>query len=134
MSDVTLTQTIESDMPLSEELVKNALRQALATQFDKFKFNHANPNQFSCRVKTKLFNPIVSLTGNMQTQIQENKARIMVDAATKTNGWFWFTILFSFFFPPGFLLDIWLYTSQKKKSIEAFNQALKQIEFQLGKL
>lgn len=134
MSDITLTQTVESDMPLSEEIIKNTLQDVLKDQFANFKFNKRTPGQFSCRVKTKLFNPIVSLQGTLQSQISGNKARIMIDASTKTNGWFWFTILFSFLFWPLFLLDFWMFSSQKKKSIEAFNSAFKQMEFKLGKI
>ena len=135
MSDITLTQTIESDMPLSEDIIKNTMREALNERFDKFKFYKKNPEKFRCRVKSKLLNPIVSLRGTLQSQIQGNKAKLMIDASTKTNLWFWVTLLLWLILCfPLLLLMFWIHSSQKKRSIEAFNSAFKQIEFQLGKV
>ena len=132
MSDLTLTATIETEEPVGEEDVRMALARALNEKFDKFAFNKQDPQSFSCRVKTKLFNPIVSLKGIIQTQIKENRAKVLINASVNVNGWFWITILFSLFFWPLFIVDYWMYATQKNDSYEALRQALNQVEFNLG--
>lgn len=132
MSDLTLTATIETEEPVGEEDVRMALARALNEKFDKFAFNKQDPHRFSCRVKTKLFNPIVSLKGIIQTQIKENRAKVLINASVNVNGWFWITILFSLFFWPLFIVDYWMYATQKNDSYEALRQALNQVEFNLG--
>ena len=136
MAEITLTKTIESLQPISDDIIKGALKKILSSKFGKFKFLKKAPNIFVCRVKTKLFNPIVSLKGDIQTQIQGSKAKVMITATTKTNSWFWFSLIcIAFFtFGIGILVTIWMYHSQKNASIEAFKQAFEQLEFELGKI
>lgn len=132
MSDITLTLTLDSVKPLDNQTINMAFADAMSAKCDKFKFDVANPQQFKCRVKTKMFNPIVSLKGTITNNIVENKAKMMIEASVGVNGWFWFTILCSLFFWPLFILDYIMYTNQKKNSLEALQHALNQVEFYLG--
>lgn len=132
MPDVTLTLALQTENPIDNETINKAFSDAMAGNFDKFKFDNANSQQFGCRVKTKMFNPIVSLKGTITNHITGNKAKLMVNASVTVNAWFWFTILMSFLFWPLFIVDYIMYANQKKSSLESLQHALNQVEFNLG--
>jgi len=134
MSALTITKIIEAEESISKEEVMEKIEEALKREFDKVKIKDGKDGtpELSCRVKTKLMNPIVTVKGPIKIQIKENKAKIMIDADTKTNGWFWFTILISLFFWPLFILDYFMYSSQKKSSIQAFEKVFERMEFDLS--
>ena len=82
-------------------------------------------------------NPIVSIKGPLRLQIKEQKAKILIDGDTKTNGWFWFTFILAFFllFAGGagiilYIMMFFMHSSQKKKSAEAFQSAFNRIKFE----
>lgn len=134
MSALTISKIIESEYAISKDTVMEKIEGALKREFDKVKINNGKDGtpELSCRVKTKLMNPIVTVKGPIKIQIKENKAKIMIDADTKTNGWFWFTILISFLFWPLFIMDYFIYSSQKKASIQAFEKVFERMEFDLS--
>jgi hypothetical protein len=86
---------------------------------------------FKGRVKTKLWNPIVSIKGLLRVTAGEDQSAVNIDYDTKTNGWFWFTFLIGCFFWPLWLLMIWMWISQKKKTDAALISALDSIDYEL---
>lgn len=134
MSALTVTSLIESDQTLSTESLLTFIESSLKEEFDKVKLQQKNGTpEIFCRVKTKLWNPIVSLKGPIRIHIKENKAKVMIDADTKTNGWFWFTLLLGALFWPLWVLMFFLYSSQKKSSYRSLQKVFDRIQFELGK-
>jgi len=136
VAEIALNKMIEAELPMSEDIIKDALKRILKTKFSKFKFRKNSPGAFVAQIKTRLFYPIVVLKGDIQTQIQGTKAKIMITATTKTNAWFWFLALTALVFTFGIclLLMLWIYSTQKNASVEAFKQSFEQLEFELGKI
>jgi hypothetical protein len=134
MSALTITKVIESAEAISKEIVIGKIEEALKNEFNKVKIKRGKDGtpELRCRVKTKLFNPIVSIKGPIKIQTKENKAKVMIDADTKTNGWFWFTFLIGFIFPPLWILMFFMHSSQKKSSIQSFEKVFERMEFDLS--
>jgi hypothetical protein len=139
MSDITISKTINIDEGIDKERLISMIDEEIHIDFDKVKIEDEGSHySLYCRVKTKLLNPIVSLKGTIQTNIKGNKARILIDVGTKTNGWFWFTFIIFLFFSPwiflpiGFFFLMFMYFSQKKKSTEAFQNVFERLSFQSG--
>tara|TARA_R110000823_G_scaffold96554_31_gene210299 strand:+ start:1157 stop:1567 length:411 start_codon:yes stop_codon:yes gene_type:complete len=134
MSALTISKVIESEEAVSKDTVITKIEEALKKEFDKVKIKNGKDGEpeLYCRVKTKLLNPIVSIKGPMKVQTKDNKAKLMIDADTKTNGWFWFTFVVGLFFWPLWLLMFFMYYSQKKSSIQAFEKVFERMEFDLS--
>lgn len=133
MSALTITKVIEAEGAISKEEVMEKIEEALKSEFDKVKIKDGKDGtpELSCRVKTKLLNPIVSIKGPIKIQTKENKAKVMIDADTTTNGYFWFTFIIGLFFWPLWLLMFFMYSSQKKASIQSFEKVFERVEFDL---
>ncbi len=133
MSVLTITKVIEADGEISKNEVIQKIEEALKREFDKVKIKEGKDGtpKLRCRVKTKLFNPIVSVKGPVSIQTKENKAKVMIDGDTKTNGWFWFTFLIGCFFPILWIMMFFMYSSQKKSSIQSFEKVFERMEFDL---
>jgi len=133
MSALTITKVIEADGEISKNEVIQKIEEALKREFDKVKIKEGKDGtlELRCRVKTKLFNPIVSVKGPVSIQTKENKAKVMIDGDTKTNGWFWFTFLIGCFFPILWIMMFFMYSSQKKSSIQSFEKVFERMEFDL---
>lgn len=102
----------------------------------KFKFVEGNMTvrTFRSRVKTMLWNPIVSLAGLVSTKCGDEKCAVNVEYTSRTNAWFWFTFLIGCFFWPLWILMIWMWVSQKKKTVIALNNALDSLEYEFAEL
>jgi hypothetical protein len=98
-----------------------------------YKFVEGQPDRqtFAGRVKTKLFNPIVSIKGLLRVTTTAEQAAVNIDYDTKTNVWFWFTFLIGCFFWPLWVLMVWMWMSQKKRTDAALVSALNSIEYEL---
>tara|TARA_B100000809_G_C14827677_1_gene419794 strand:+ start:328 stop:585 length:258 start_codon:yes stop_codon:yes gene_type:complete len=72
-------------------------------------------------VKSKIFNPVVSLKGEIEIKVKERKSKVFIDVDTKLNGWFWFQIIIGLFFPIVWILFGIQWWNQKKKSSEIFS-------------
>ena len=135
-----LTRTFSRTNETDNLRMLGAVRAALEKTFDATKFTTpkdttaGNTENFVGRVKTKLLNPIVSLKGTYSVAVTDQSASVRFDTSTKTNGWFWFTLLLCLFFWPLILLVMWMWFSQKKKTNEALNSALNQVEFEMAAL
>ncbi|MEX0739829.1 MAG: hypothetical protein WD071_10860 [Pseudohongiella sp.] len=134
MSALTITKVIAFEEVLPKEKVMSKIEDALRKEFDKVEIGAGTDNepQLYCRVKTKLLNPIVSIKGKINVQTKDNRAKVMIDADTKTNGWFWFTFMIGIFFWPLWLLMFFMYWSQKKSSIQSFEKVFERMEFDLS--
>ncbi len=141
MSALTISKVIESEEAVLKDTVIAKIEEALKKEFDKVKIKNGKDGEpeLNCRVKTKLLNPIVSIKGAVRVQTKDNKAKVMIDADTKTNGWFWFTFIIGFVFWPlwGMPWPLWLgmfflYSSQKKSSIQSFEKVFERMEFDLS--
>jgi len=130
MSEIVVTKQFDTNE--SSDAIAARIQSEIALQFDSY--SSLLPTTFQARVKTKLFNPIVSLNSRISVQNQEGKCTAMITADTKTNGWFWFTLIFMFV-PPfigwGFLLIGWMWFSQKKLAKIALENALGKAVFDL---
>jgi len=128
MSEIIVTKQFETSENLDAIIART--QSEIAIQFKKY--SSSDPYAFKARVKTKLFNPIVSLKSKISIQIQGDKCTIMITAETKTNVWFWLTLIGAFI-PPitgwGMLLVIWMWYSQKKISKVALENALNKVAF-----
>lgn len=129
MADITITRSLNNVSALTDDQVRTTLVQCLKEDFDKFITNQHDTKKFSGRVKTKMFNPVVSFRGQMRLARTGAQTNVLISVNTTTNGWFWFTIIWGFVFPFTFLLLWWLYVSQKKRGTEAFEGALKRADF-----
>ena len=134
MSALTITKVIESKDTITEEIIMREIKEALENEFNKVEISNNKDGipELKCRVKTKLLNPIVSIRGLIKIQIKEKKAKIMIDADTKTNGWFWFTLIIGLLFWPLLLMMVYMYISQKNSSIQAFDKVFERMEFDLS--
>lgn len=134
MSILTIAKVFKSEATIAKDSVLESIEGALKREFDKVKIKEGKDGTpiIHCRVKTKLWNPIVSLKGPVNIQTKENKAKVMVDADTKTNLWFWFTFLIGCFFWPLLLMMCFMYSSQKKKSVQSFEHVFERMDFDLG--
>jgi len=133
MSALTITKVIEADEAITKDEVIQKIEEALKSEFDKVKIKVGKDGvpELRCRVKTKLLNPIVSVRAPIKIQTKENKAKVMIDGDTKTNGWFWFTLLIGFTFPILWIMMFFMYSSQKKSSIQSFEKVFERMEFDL---
>ena len=131
MSQLTVTKVVEFDGEPNFQEVLNRLRDAVEREFDKvdIQVGRTPSPMLYCRVKTKLFNPIVSLSGPISIQTKGSRAKIMIDADTATNGWFWFSLVLGFFFPLLWLLMAYMYLSQKKASAVALEKVFERLAF-----
>ena len=131
MSALTITKVIESENKISKEEIFEKIEDALKKEFDKVKvkLNKEGEQELKCRVKTKLLNPIVTMKGPIKVQTKDNKAKVMIDTDTKTNGWFWFTFIIGLFFWPLWVLMFFMYSSQKKSSVQSFEKVFERMEF-----
>ena len=136
MSGITITKTIELDTPSEKVIVLNKISSLLKNKFDYVLIeNKNNVDCFTCRVKTKLFNPIVSIKGTIRIQLNDAKVKVMIEGDTKTNTWFWLTFVLGCFFPfPILLIMIYLYFSQKKGSVKSFEGVVDSLDFDIGKV
>ncbi len=136
MSALTITKIIEADKIISEDDVLHGIEEGLKKEFNKVKIikNEEGIPEFYCRVRTKFFNPIVSVKGPITIQTKENKAKIMIDGDTKTNVWFWITLVLGCFFPILWIMMFFMYSSQKKLSIQSFEKIFERMEFDLKDL
>ncbi len=133
MSELTITKLIEANERISKDKVIQKIEEALRREFDKVAIKEGKDGspELRCRVKTKLFNPIVSVKGPISIQTKENKAKVMIDGDTKTNSWFWFTFLLGCFFPILWIMMFFMYSSQKKSSTQSFEKVFERMEFDL---
>lgn len=136
---LTFSEVISYDhSPLSEDHVKQSLIDSLKKDFDKVKIKEKKEGDFlRCRIKTKLWNPIVSIKGPLRVQVKDQKAKVLIDGETKTNGWFWFTLILAFFLLAAggaglilFIMMFFMHSSQKKRSAEALESAFRRIRFE----
>jgi hypothetical protein len=134
MSALTITKIIESDENISKDIIIEKIEEALKKEFNKVKIIDGKDGvpELRCRVKTKLLNPIVSIRGPIKIQTKGNKAKVMIDVDTKTNGWFWFTLIIGLFFLPLLIMMFFMYSSQKKSSIKSFEKVFERMEFDLS--
>lgn len=134
MSELTVTKIINTDKPADKSIVWNALQTAFKSEFRKVKVKEKPEGyDLTCRVKTKLFNPIVSLNVPVTIQVKENKAKIMIDGKVKGNGWFVFTALIGFACPPIiWIMMMFMYSSQKKACAESLNNVMKKVDYDLA--
>ncbi len=131
MSQMTIAKVVEFDFEPNFQDVLNRLNEAISKEFDNVKIavGSGSDPMLKCRVKTKLFNPIVSLSGPLKIQTKANKAKVMIDVDTSTNVWFWFTVLVGFFFPPIWIIMIFMYFSQRKASVVALEKVFERLAF-----
>lgn len=133
MSTITITKSIELKEPLHKSAIVDKIENALRGEFKKVKITENNGEYtLNCRVKTNLFNPIVSIKSPINIQLDGNTLKLMINSDIKTNGWFWFTFLIGFLFPLIWILMIWMFISQKKSSVQSINNVFDRLEFDLG--
>jgi hypothetical protein len=127
MSDITVIKQILKNESLENSEIISRLQKSIGKQFDNFK--QTGPSTFNARVKTRIFNPIVSIVGNINVIDNGKTTTLELNADMKTNAWFWFTILVQFVTPLigwGLLLIWWMWGSQKKKSIKALEDSFEK--------
>jgi len=121
---------------VTEDELIGKVQTALMSVFSKPKFNfvdhYMNVRTFKLRVNSKLMNPIVSLKGLMRVKCEENQCAVKLEYDTRTNFWFWFTFLVGCFFWPLWIIMIWMWSSQKRRTLEALTSALEAVEYDLG--
>ena len=134
MSELTVTKVLESESELSKDMIITKISDAFKKEFDnvKLKSDKNGESELYCRVKTKLFNPIVSIKGPIKVQTKGKKAKVLIDADTKTNGWFWVTLLLGMLFWPLWVMMFFMYRSQKRSSINSFEKVFERMEFDLS--
>jgi hypothetical protein len=134
MSAITLSKVIEAKDTISFVKIIALIEDALKKDFDNVQMRKSANDEFelTCRVRTKLLNPIVSIKGVVKIQINENKAKIMIDADTKTNGWFWFTFFVGIFFMPLWAGMVIMFFLQKQSSIQSFNNIFDRMSFEMS--
>jgi hypothetical protein len=133
MPELTVSKIIASEENIPVAVVMEKLIAALKSEFNKVKISNKNADpEISCRVKTKLFNPIVSIKAPVKIQSKEKKIKILIDGAIKTNGWFWFTALIGIPFPLLWVMMIFMYSAQKKSSAKSMDNVLQKIEYDLS--
>lgn len=111
--------------------VQTALMTAFSNPRFKFVENNMTVRTFKVRVQSKLLNPIVSLKGLMRVKCDTNQCAVKLEYDTKTNFWFWFTFLIGCFFPILWILMIWMWSSQKRRTIEALTSVLDSLDYDL---
>ena len=139
MPEYVISKTINSPHGLTDEFVRENFKNMLQKEFDKIEWNVKNTNQFKGRVKSAVFNPVVDMVGELETRLSEESkiVKVMITADAKVNGWFWFGVIISvilLFFGViggifGFLVDGWMWHSQKKKIKVALESACEQFDF-----
>ena len=134
MSELTITKLVESDKEISKEELSKKIEEALNREFSGAKLYEDKKGdlRFKARVRTKLFNPIVSIKGPVVINANGKKAKILIDGDTTTNTWFWFTAIVFCFFPILFIAMAFMYFAQKKSSIQSLNKVFDRIEFELS--
>ena len=120
MSEISYDYRLSLEDDFSKEDILNETKNYLQINFNKVKFEENSlENVFSSRVKTKIFNPVLSLEGKIEIIVKERKSKIFIDVDTKLNGWFWFEIILGFFFPLVWIILGVQWWTQKKKSSES---------------
>jgi hypothetical protein len=119
MSEISYTYQIQSDENLGgEDKILNEIQNYIQKEFTKVSFNGTN---FSSSVKSKVLNPVIKFTGNIDIKVKENKSKVFLNVSTKQTGWFWFEIIVGFFFPVLWVILGIQWYIQKNKSSELFN-------------
>lgn len=133
MGDLSLSKILEIEEGVTKEDIIHKIEDALKRNFDKASvLVKDGSHDVKCRVKTKLWNPIVSLKGPLQVQVKGNKAKVMIDGETKTNGWFWFTLILGFGMPLLWIAMFFMHSGQTKKSQESLRAVFNKLEFDVG--
>ena len=134
MANFSVSKVVKGD-GASAALVQTSIIESLKKNFDNVKVR-VNENTgcpvITGRIRTKIWNPMVSIKAELKMVEKSDRVKVLLDGATETNGWFWFTILASFFFWPLFIVDYFMYTSQTKASVDAFEQSLHKLEFEFS--
>jgi hypothetical protein len=132
MSEISITKNIELNSEVRKEVILEKVLENLKGKFDSFKT--LKDGSFKCRVRTRIFNPIVSFSGKIECKAQGNRAMVIVSGSPKTNLWFWLT-LFLGFIPPMvgwfFFVVGWLWHSQKKTTVASITEAVEKLNFDL---
>lgn len=133
MSKFFCTKVLKFSRTLTNEQILGAFEKTLSNSFTKVKVNkNTSPHQFSGQIKTKLFNPIVTVKGQFNIKLKKDEASIMIDANPTTNAWFWVTLCFAFVAPFLFILMIYMWHNQNKNIENALVNSLEQISFNLA--
>ncbi|NMB80871.1 MAG: hypothetical protein GYA14_03545 [Ignavibacteria bacterium] len=122
-------KVIEFSEAITQDKVVSILDEIINREFNDVKITKKDDETYEiyCRVKTKMFNPIVSLIGKLKISIKENKAKILIDVNTTTNGWFWFTVFVTVGCPILIPLDLYMYYGQRSKSISSFEKVFERL-------
>lgn len=135
MSKYTVTKVLELTEDTPKDTIIENIKDAIQKEFKKVKIktNKKGEVLLQCQIKTKFLAPsVVSIRGPIHVQTKGNKAKIMIDADTKTSGDFWFLIMLGFMFVfPVFLLPF-LYFTQKKSAIVSLEKVLERMDFTCG--
>ena len=113
----------------SETQVKMDLMDVMDAQFDNTKYE---VDEFSARVKTKLFNPIITMTGKIKVAEKNGRIKVSLSVDNKLNAWFWFTFLVCCFVPMIFVILIWMFFSQRSTGYEQFSTVLTKLDDDIG--
>ena len=117
----------------SDELI-TMTQATLDKNFNKLKCEfgkNMESRSFKCRIRTALFNPVVSLVGVISAKTGTEKSIISIDYNTTGNGWLAFTIILGLFFWPVWILAIWMWISQSKRSDQEMQSVLEKVEYEI---
>lgn len=131
MSDFSISDTFQSDQPITKMELEHLFHHQMLSNFSKVKSKEtADGLILSGRVKTALFNPVASFKGTLKIHTRNDKCRYIFEGTVGTNGWFWATLLlFLVLFFPLIIVLIVMYSSQKKKIREEMDRLKSAIQF-----
>jgi len=133
MGKFLCTKDLKFSRNFTAEMILVEFEKTLSNSFTKVNVDkNTSPHQFSGQIKTKLFNPIVTVKGQFNLKLNKDEASIMIDANPTTNAWFWGTLCFAFVGPFLFFLMLYMWHNQNKKIDDALVNSLEQMSFNLS--
>jgi hypothetical protein len=134
MSEISIQAAFQTRQPLLPIEIEQAFIDELRPSFSKIAVTEERGVKYiNGRIIPRIFNPVVSFTGSLETEAKDKKGRLQFTGRTHTNGWFWATlVLFLILFFPLLILLIIMYWQQTKKAVAGFEKARDRVQFKLN--
>jgi len=134
MSEISIQAAFQTRQPLLPIEIERAFIDELGQSFSKIAISEKRGvKRISGRIIPRIFNPVVSFTGSLETETRDDKGRLQFTGRTHTNGWFWVTLLlFLILFFPLVIILLIMYWQQTKKAVAGFEKARDRVQFKLN--